>query len=178
MLRLRTISGLSMGLLLLAAACGNNTPPVTPNPDLASATPDLGTAPDLATPPDLAPLTLPVPAGCNTTTAVTGTTAYTAITTAGGQRCMGQNCHNNAQAPVFNTRQTFMAAMINKNSTSAYQFVVPNMPDRSYLLYKLRNLQQSVPQGNGSQMPLVGTPLTDAEFCTVYAWVKNGAPVN
>lgn len=178
MLRLQTLSGLSMGLLLLAAACGDNTPPVTPNSDLASATPDLGTTSDLATPPDLQPLTLPVPAGCNTAMAVSGTTAYGTITAANGARCMGQNCHNNAQAPVFSTRQTFMAAMINKNSTSSFQFVVPNMPDRSYLLYKLRNLQQSVPGGNGSLMPLVGTQLTDAEFCTVYAWVKNGAPVN
>lgn len=177
-LHLQTISGLSLGMLLLTAACGNNTTPVNPNPDLASASPDLAAAPDLATPPDLLPLTLPVPAGCNTAMAVTGMTAYTTIIAANGQRCMGQNCHNNAQAPVFSTRQTFMAAMINKNSTSSYQFVVPNMPDKSYLLYKLRNLQQSVPGGNGSLMPLVGTQLTDAEFCTVYAWVKNGAPVN
>ena len=75
--------------------------------------------------------------------AVTGTTAYGIISA--GNRCMGQNCHNNAQAPVFSTRQTFMAAMINKNSTSAYQFVVPNMPDQSYLLYKLRGTHLSVP---------------------------------
>ena len=175
--RLRTtLCGLSLGLLLLAAACDNNTTPVETNPDLASATPDLATPPDLAPAPDLAPLTLPVPAGCNTAMAVTGTTAYGIISA--GNRCMGQNCHNNAQAPVFSTRQTFMAAMINKNSTSSYQFVVPNMPDKSYLLYKLRNLQQNVPGGNGSLMPLVGTQLTDTEFCSVYAWVKNGAPVN
>ncbi len=159
---LRTISALSLGMLMLAAACGNN-PPATP---------------DLATSPDLLPPTLPVPAGCNTAMAVTGTTAYTTITAANGQRCMGQTCHNNAQRPMFSTQATFMAAMLNQASSSSYQFVVPNMPNSSYLLYKLRNLQQNVPGGIGSRMPLGGTPLTDAEFCTVYAWVQNGAPVN
>ena len=159
---LRTISGLSLGLLLLAAACGNNNP--SNNPDLAA--------------PDLLPPAVPVPAGCNTGMAVTGTTAYTTITGTNGQRCMGPSCHNNAQRPVFSTQATFMAAMVNQASSASYKFVVPNMPNSSYLLYKLRNLQQNVPGGNGARMPLGGTPLTDAEFCTVYAWVQNGAPAN
>ena len=159
----RTISGLSLGLLLLAAACGNSSPPANP---------------DLATSPDLLPPTLPVPAGCNAAMAVTGTAVYTTIAGANGQRCMGQSCHNNAQTPTFSTQTTFMAAMLNKASSSSFQFVVPNMPNSSYLLYKLRNLQQNVPGKVGSRMPLGGTPLTDAEFCTVYAWVQNGAPAN
>ncbi len=159
---LRTIRGLALSTLLLAAACGNNSP----------------TAPDLATSPDLLPPTVPVPAGCDTGMAVTGTAVYATITAANGQRCMGQSCHNNAQAPTFSTQAMFMAAMLGRPSSSSYQFVVPNMPNSSYLLYKLRNLQQNVPGGKGSRMPLGGTPLTDAEFCTVYAWVQNGAPAN
>lgn len=158
---LLAIRRLSLGTLLLAAACGNPS-----------------TTPDLATSPDLLPPTIPVPAGCNTAMAVTGTAAYATITAANGQRCMGQSCHNNAQRPVFSTQATFMAAMVNQASSSSFQFVVPNMPSSSYLLYKLRNLQQNVPGGGGSRMPLGGTPLTDTEFCTVYAWIQNGAPVN
>jgi len=161
---------------LLAAACGNNTPPVNPNPDLASASPDLGTNPDLATPPDLLPPTLPVPAGCNTAMAVTGTTAYATITAANGQRCMGQNCHNNAQPPVFTTRQTFMAAMINKNSTSAYQFVVPNMPDKSYLMWKLQGAGMGL-CFQGGRMP-VGGMLSAGDMNTVRGWIRAGAMNN
>lgn len=174
-----TFSGVTLCILALAAGCGDNNPGPASNPDLATATVDLAVpSPDLATPPDLASPAIAVPAGCNTNTVVTGTVAYTTLTGNGGARCMGPTCHNNGTAPVFNSRLTFTNVMINKQSSSSFQYVVPNMADKSYLLYKLRNTHLSVPGGSGGQMPLGGTALNDTEFCTMYNWVSHGAPVN
>lgn len=174
---LRIACGVTLSILAFAAGCGNSNPTPTSTPDLATATADLAApAADLATPSDLAPPVITPPPNCNTTTAITGTMAYNTISA--GNRCMGAGCHNQMQMPMFSTQATFMAAMINKTSSSAYQYVVPNMPDKSYLLYKLRGTQLSVPNGNGGQMPTGGTLLTNAEFCTVYTWVLRGAPVN
>lgn len=176
---LHTVSGVTLCILALTAGCGNNNPGPASNPDLASASPDLAVpAPDLATPPDLAPPSVAVPAGCNTTTVVTGTAAYATITGNGGNRCMGGTCHNSGTAPIFNSRVTFANVMINKASSSTFQYVVPNMADKSYLLYKLRGTHLSVPGGSGAQMPLGGTLLNDTEFCTVYNWISHGAPAN
>ena len=69
-----------------------------------------------------------------------------------------------------------MTATINVNSTSVYKYVVPGNPDRSYLLYKLRNLQTKVTNGGGAQMPRGLPPLSDTDFCTMYNWVRSGAP--
>lgn len=174
---LRIACGVTLSILALAAGCDNGNTNPTPTSDLAAPSPDLAApTPDLATPSDLAPPTVVPPVGCNTTTVVSGTTAYNTISA--GNRCMGAGCHNQMQDPVFSNRATFTAVMINKPSSSAYQYVVPNMPDQSYLLYKLRGTHLSVPKGNGGQMPTGGTFLNDTEFCTVYNWVSHGAPVN
>jgi hypothetical protein len=144
--------------------------------DLAMHPADMAMSPaaDLSTPPDLAPATIPVPAGCNTNTVVTGTVMYTTLSA--NKRCMGGACHNSGQNPAFSTQATFMSAMVGKQSTSSLNYVTANQPDKSYLLFKLRNLQLNVPGGSGGQMPEGGTPLTDTEFCTVYDWVLHGAP--
>lgn len=172
----RMIYGLTVGLVAMAAGCGGTTPTGS-RQDLASVPSDLGAADMpadlLPLPPDMSYI-LPVPASCNTTTAVSGTTAYTTLSA--NNRCMGGSCHNNLTIPRFRDQPTFMSSTINVNSTSVYKYVVPGNPDRSYLLYKLRNLQLKVMNGGGMQMPRGLPPLTDAEFCTMYNWVRSGAP--
>ena len=181
---IRILGGLFLGgftlALALAAGCGTYTPPVTGKADLDMPPPtDLGDPSDQAmvAGPDMV-TTLPVPAGCNTQTVVTGTQAYTTLTTAANTRCMGGNCHNNSIKPLFSTQATFMAATINQASTATMPYVTPNSPDKSYILYKLRGLQATVRNGGGAQMPRGGTPLTTAESCTMYNWVLHGAPAN
>lgn len=176
---LRMLSGVSLCVFALAAGCGNSNPNPNPgSPDLAVPTDLAVPSADLTPPSDLAPPVIAVPAGCNTNTVVSGTLAYATITGSNGTRCMGAGCHNQGQDPVFLSRQTFTSVMIGKNSSSDYQYVVANMPDKSYLLYKLRGTHLSVPRGNGGQMPTGGTFLNDTEFCTVYNWVSHGAPPN
>ena len=174
---LRIIGALSFGVFALAAGCGNNSPIVSKS-DLGMSS-DLGVTdqgggslgPDMST-------TLPVPTGCNTATVVTGTQAYTTLTGSNGQRCMGGNCHNNNNRPLFTNQTSFMAAVRNQSSTTPLPYVTPNVPDRSFLLYKLANRQATVLRGGGVQMPRDGTPLTSAEQCVIYNWVLHGAPVN
>lgn len=176
---LRTLSGFLLGIFVLAAGCGNVAPTGGGNVDLVGSTTDMGGLSDQAGPlgPDMV-TTLPIPPNCNTATVVTGTQAYSTLTGSTGTRCMGGNCHNNNIKPLFSTRATFMAATINMSSTSLLPYVTPNVPDRSYVLYKLRGLAANVRNGGGAQMPRGGTPLTDAEFCVMYNWVLHGAPVN
>lgn len=177
---LRMLRGLLFGVMVLTAGCGNNTS-VPGRFDLSLHT-DGGSQSDLGSPGDLAgpqpdmTVVLPVPAGCNTTTIVTGTQAYTTLTGSTGQRCFGGGCHNGAQRPLFSSQTTFMNAVINQSSTTGLPYIAPNNPDRSYLLYKLRGLQTLIRNGAGQQMPKGGTPLTDAEFCRMYDWVLHGAP--
>jgi hypothetical protein len=161
-------------LFALAAGCGNNTP-VNTTPDLAMAPGDLATTTvDLASPqPDMT-LLFPVPAGCNTATVVNGTTAFTTLT--GGANCAGGTCHNSGQNPTVASQAAFMTAVLNKPSSSAFSYVVPNNPDRSYLLYKLTATPNTAPNGNGSQMPQGKTPLTAVQMCVIYDWILHGAP--
>lgn len=51
--------------------------------------------------------------------------------------------------------------------------VMPNDPDRSFLLRKLTG---ELGPGEGSMMPLGGTPLGQAEIDTIRAWIADGAP--
>lgn len=176
---LRMLRGLLLGVIALTAGCGNYSP-LPGKLDLAVQTDagksDLGQSSDLAGPqPDMT-VVLPVPAGCNTATIITGTQAYVTLTGSNGLRCFGGGCHNGAQRPLFTSQTTFMNAVINQSSTTGVPYIAPNNPDRSYLLYKLRGLQTLIRNGAGQQMPKGGTPLTDAEFCRMYDWVLHGAP--
>lgn len=175
---LRTFSGLFIGIFGLAAGCGNVTPTGGGTMDLTGMPTDMGVVSDQAGPlgPDMVTV-LPAPTNCDTATIITGTQAYTTLIGPTGLRCQA-GCHNITVKPVFSTRATFMAATINQPSSSVLPYVVPNMPDRSYLLYKLRGLQAMVRNGGGLQMPRNGTPLTDVEYCQIYDWVLHGAPVN
>lgn len=173
---LRILGGLFMGIFALAAGCGG-TPPTAGNTDLGpNSSADMGisdmavyTGPDMVT-------TLPIPPGCNTQTAVTGTQAYTALTLANNTRCMGGKCHNTGIPPLFSSKATMREVMISKPSTaSGMPYITPGNPDRSFMMYKIRGLQTSVRDGGGSQMPKGGVALTNAEACMVYNWILQGA---
>ena len=178
----RMLGSLSFGIFVLAGGCGTYNPPAS-RVDLSQSSgdgglQDLGASGDLAGPqPDMSVI-LPVPAGCNTATIVTGTQAYATLTGTNGQRCFGGGCHNGAQRPLFTSQATFMNAVLNQPSTTGVAYITPNNPNQSYLLYKLRGLQTLIRNGAGQQMPKGGTPLTDAQFCMMYDWVLHGAPKN
>ena len=55
--------------------------------------------------------------------------------------------------------------------------VEPNEPLLSYLVHKIRGTQNSV-GGSGSQMPLIGGPLSADEINTIRAWIQVGAANN
>ncbi len=55
--------------------------------------------------------------------------------------------------------------------------VRPGQPDQSYLVHKIQGTQASV-GGTGNRMPLVGTPLTQAQIDTIRDWIAAGAPKN
>ena len=174
---LRFRGGLFVGICALVAGCGAE-PTGTPGTktDLGVPLNDMGTLTDQAvfTGPDMV-VTIGAPKNCDTNTVVTGTTAYKTLTN-NGARCL--NCHSSNNKPAFTNQATFMTATINVKSTADLPYVVPNNPDRSYLMYKLRNQQNLVRNGGGMQMPRGGTPLTDAELCVIHNWILHGAPTN
>lgn len=178
---LRILGGLFL-VVAATAGCGAYMPSNTSQGDMGVAATDLGVITDQAvfSGPDMV-TTLPVPAGCNTTTVVSGTTAYKTLTngvTGNGMRCMGGACHNTTITPKFNSQATFMALMINQRSTAGVPYITPNDPNSSYVLYKLAGQQTLFRDGGGMQMPRGGTPLTAAEQCVIYDWILHGAPTN
>ena len=88
---------------------------------------------------------------------------------AGGSPAMGQN---------LSAGQTFSATVnVPSGELPTMDRVEPGDPDVSYLVHKIQGTQASV-GGSGSQMPLGGSPLTQAQIDTIRAWIKTGAPNN
>lgn len=179
---LRILGGLFLTVVATAAGCGAYMPSNTSQGEMGGTAADLGVIADQAvfSGPDMV-VTLGAPAGCNTTTVVSGSTAYKTLTngvTGNGMRCMGGACHNNTISPKFNSQATFMQVMISQRSTAGVPYITPNNPDASYILYKLAGKQTLFRDGGGLQMPRNGTPLTAAEQCVIYDWILHGAPAN
>ncbi len=63
------------------------------------------------------------------------------------------------------------------NQLTGMMRVRPGQPDQSYLVHKIQGTQASV-GGAGNRMPLVGTPLTQAQIDTIRDWIAAGAPNN
>src|SRR5437762_11428802 len=63
---------------------------------------------------------------------------------------------------------TDFAALL-KGGESGSAAVVPNHPEKSYLI------EQIVPAGGKAAMPKDAPPLTEAEIATIRKWIKQGA---
>lgn len=85
------------------------------------------------------------------------------------------SCHGaGAEAGVDLSDEAAYDTLVFGEATIGVPFVVPEQPDASYVVLKLRGEQASV-GGGGSRMPL-GTPLAQDEIDAIAAWIEGGAP--
>jgi hypothetical protein len=66
---------------------------------------------------------------------------------------------------------------VNSNERPGMKRVLPFQPDSSYLVHKIQGDQASV-GGQGGQMPLGMTPLTQQQINLIRAWITAGAKHN
>jgi hypothetical protein len=92
-------------------------------------------------------------------------------------RCATAACHSGTNGtPLSLAAESRYLDLINAPSQEVPEvpLVTPSAPSRSYLLLKLRGLQDSV-GGSGDAMP-PGDPLSDDELQVVETWISDGAP--
>jgi hypothetical protein len=86
------------------------------------------------------------------------------------------NCHQGGQGGLTMTSPaTLVSNNVNVDATVAdMKRVTPNNVDQSYLLYKVFNQHNNVPNGGGNKMP-PGPNLSATQQCLLVNWVKSGA---
>ncbi|MEM7416198.1 MAG: hypothetical protein AAF389_11915 [Gemmatimonadota bacterium] len=92
--------------------------------------------------------------------------------------CSGHNCHGHpggrAELSLNEDAAFNYAQLVGRSAVSeAYELVLPNHPDSSYLVIKLED-RQTV----GFQMPLGADPLDSIDLANVRNWIATGAPNN
>jgi uncharacterized protein YjdB len=91
--------------------------------------------------------------------------------------CAVSGCHTGgapAQGMNLSAGQTFTNTVNVASNESPLLRIDPFDPDLSYLVHKIQGTQATV-GGSGSQMPLGGAALSQAQIDTVRAWVALGA---
>jgi hypothetical protein len=94
--------------------------------------------------------------------------------------CALSGCHagsNPAQGMNLSDGQAYANIVNVQSNESSLLRVKPGEPDESYLVHKIQGTQGSV-GGSGGQMPLGGTPLTQAQIDLIREWITDGAPNN
>jgi mono/diheme cytochrome c family protein len=89
-------------------------------------------------------------------------------------------CHQGTSPPVGLSLEpsAVFQNLVNATSTqSSLKRVLPNAPDESYLINKLRGTQVQV-GGSGAQMPFNSQPLTAAQIDLIEKWITEGAANN
>ncbi|MBI2572124.1 MAG: hypothetical protein HYV63_34370 [Candidatus Schekmanbacteria bacterium] len=92
-------------------------------------------------------------------------------------RCALSGCHGqNPSAGLSLASGNAYDNLVNQRSSQvpALFRVAPGDAASSYLIHKLRGTAGSV-GGEASQMPLDGTPLSEADIAAIEAWIDNGA---
>jgi hypothetical protein len=86
------------------------------------------------------------------------------------------NCHQGGSGGLTMTSPaTLISNTVNVDASQAdMKRITPNNVDQSYLLYKVFNQHNNVPNGGGSKMPLGGN-LSAAQQGLLVNWVKSGA---
>jgi hypothetical protein len=91
-------------------------------------------------------------------------------------RCATSSCHSGNPPPVPVSLDAGLAygELVGKPSIQVPQLnlVEPGMPERSYLVIKLRGSAGMV----GAPMPLGDSALDEADIESIEAWIANGAP--
>ena len=94
--------------------------------------------------------------------------------------CAFSGCHagsNPAQGMNLSDGQAYANIVNVQSNESGLLRVDPGNPDQSYLVHKIQGTQGTV-GGSGGQMPLGGTPLTQAQINLIREWITNGAQEN
>jgi len=94
--------------------------------------------------------------------------------------CAFSGCHagsSPAQGMNLSDGQAYANIVNVQSNESGLLRVDPGDPDQSYLVHKIQGTQGTV-GGSGGQMPLGGTPLTQAQINLIREWITNGAQEN
>jgi hypothetical protein len=154
--------------VLGACGGGTTTPPTTM--DMATAGDMAGTVADMT----VVPPKVKAPAASCVQATATSAQVFAVFNGLAAGKCSTANCHGGPTAPKI-TSAADVKAMVGTKSFSSFNYVVASDPDKSYLLYKLAGQQALVPQGGGGQMPESAPAISDADYCTVYNWIRSGA---
>ncbi len=89
--------------------------------------------------------------------------------------CTASNCHGNGSGNLSlgssaSTNHGRLVGVTSPNSGEVY--VIANDAENSYLVKKLEGRQGS---GNGSRMPLGGSPLDNIDLTNIKNWINTGA---
>ena len=86
--------------------------------------------------------------------------------------CALSTCHNGTQPPNLTAGQSFSSIVNMPSGQSSFDYIEPGSPAFSYLVAKIEGT------GFGSQMPLIGGPLSSSKIQLVRDWVTGGALEN
>ena len=151
----------SIFAVAVLGACGGGT--TTPS-----------TTMDMATAPDMAAVKVKAPAASCVQATATSAQVFAVFNGLAAGKCSTSNCHGGSTQPKI-TSAADVKALVGLDSFSDFKYVVASSPDKSYLLYKLANQASLVPKGGGGQMPEGAPAISDADYCTVYNWIRSGA---
>lgn len=95
-------------------------------------------------------------------------------------QCALSGCHAGtapAEGLNLSVGQTISNTVDVPSNQSSLLRINPGQPDLSYLVHKIQGTQASV-GGTGSQMPLTGCCLSQAQINTIRNWITAGAQNN
>lgn len=87
--------------------------------------------------------------------------------------CAVSGCH--AAGGTTPDLTDYDAVVGQASAVSGLDYVSPGDPDASYLFAKVSGTQAAL-GGSGGQMPLGGSPLSEADRDTLSTWILDGAP--
>ncbi len=164
----------SIFAVAVLGACGGGTTTPPTGTDMAGADMAMsdmaGTVADMT----VVPPKVRAPAASCVQATVNSTQVFTVFNNLAQGKCSTGTCHGGATVPKLAVAAD-VKAMVGLASFSDFKYVVASDPDKSYLLYKLANQASLVPKGGGGLMPQGAPALSDADYCTVYNWVRSGA---
>lgn len=95
------------------------------------------------------------------------------------QSCTSSSCHGAQKAGGLDLQVgVSYGNLVSADPTNpparnkGYKRVYPGDPDKSFLIHKLRG---TLSEGEGSRMPAVGGPLSEAKIQAIEQWIRDGA---
>jgi hypothetical protein len=160
----------SIFAVAVLGACGGGTTTPNPTTDMAAAGDMAGVIVDMT----VVPPKVKAPAASCVQGTATSAQVFAIFNGLAAGKCSTSNCHGGPTPPKI-TSAADVKAMVGLASFSSFKYVEASSPDTSYLLYKLAGQAALVKGGGGGQMPEGAPALSDADYCTVYNWIRSGA---